>query len=209
MKKNSFSRQLCVSLKMINDVMILPCIRELENSLHLGALVTSPRCCSCSPKHEGRRALAWRGLLGGQGGSPIPLGGWGRAGTCPLCRHRAVCVAGLQPGPLPALLGWFLCPHSQAQPLLPAVSGRCCPFTLGVPRCHSRAGGRNPWVTSHAEGGVWGEGEKFPLSRRSMGCLAPDPEPVRSSAGHGAAGAAPAVGRVWLCPAAETRLDVV
>lgn len=92
MKKNSFSRQLCVSLKMINDVMILPCIRELENSLRLGALVTSPRCCSCSPKHEGRRALAWRGLLGGQGGSPIPLGGLGQSrDLSPLPALSCVC----------------------------------------------------------------------------------------------------------------------
>lgn len=195
MKKDSFSRQPCVSLKMINDVVVLPCIRGLENSLLLAALVTSPLCCSCSPKHQGDELCA----PGGTGRVPNP--GLGTARTCPLSLHRALCGTGLQAAPLPALLGCFLSPpsprHSPSCPLWVAAA-----VPLSVPRCHSRAPGSH--LMHRVVFGV-SQGEKFPLSHGSVGSLTRDPEPelrVRSSAGNGTGGFGPA----QLHPA-DTRLN--
>lgn len=122
MKKNSFSHQLCVSLKMINDIMILPCIRELENSLHLGAL---SMCPSCPPKPRAAEPDPPRSPRG-EGPPDLPgdmaLGcsvGGAVSGGAQCVGVPCMCVTGLWPGLLPPLLGGCLPPHPQMQILLP------------------------------------------------------------------------------------------
>lgn len=145
MKKNSFSRQLRVSLKMINDVMILPLYPRAGKFTPPWSSCHIPSVLLLLPKTPLGGLSSVQGLLGGQGGSPALgwgqqcLGGRGRARTCPLPMH--LWVLSHTQHLCQHFWGDFCPPQPQAQPLLPVV---LCPFALSVPRYHSRAGGGAP-----------------------------------------------------------------
>lgn len=141
---------------MINDVMILPCIRELENSLCLGAPVTSPLCCSCSPNTRGALArCSWGHREGPQS--------WGLGQSQELSPVPALSWVGDRAAALPSLL--IFVPPSPGTAFPTQCEWHRCPFTLSVPRCHSRAAG------SHLMHRVvfGGSGEGNPLYPRIHG----------------------------------------
>lgn len=177
MKKNSFSHQLCVSLKMINDIMILPSIRELE--IH-ATLQLCPRPLRAPPAPQKTRAAEPARSPCGEDVGPPDLGwghhSWGAVPGVPqrsrhlptqcteLCEASAlrVCVTGLQPGLLPTLLGGSLSlPSPDAGPpahlerlLLSLAWCRWCPRASS---CRSGADRRNPWIAILRRVRVWGE----------------------------------------------------
>jgi len=170
MKKNSFSHQLCVSLKMINDIMIL--ISESWRIHSTLELCLGPLRAPPAPSKT-RAAEPWPGALTpwgrcrspGPGLGPPLLGccAWGAAAeqasaprnalSCVWAQH-CMCVLqdfcqhfwGASPDiDPPGHLEWLL---------LSFAWFVWCP---SVSRCHGRAEQRNSWIAIPCRVHVWGE----------------------------------------------------